>query len=622
MTAAGDRGAGPPAIESLAGGVSVSAAWPEGVAVSRRRLGNAIAALVALAVVGATYWRLYYGVDFTDESFYVAVPYRLVLGARPFVDETDVTQQTTALLVYPFVRAYDALAGTTGIVLFVRHLQFVLSLLVGAAVLASLRREAGGRLATLLALCTIAFVPFGIHSVSYDSLGSGLFTAGCFLGLLSLRRPASGRTRLAAGLAHGLAVFAYPPLAIPVAVCVAIRVALARGRRRVEALGSAPAALGLPAAAMAAVVASAGPGRVLADYRSSSRYLGQGGGLGKLTAIVSHEWTTLRWPIPLLGAVVLLAVAWRRRRPGAIPLLLALPVLAVPASRLASFTTSLEYVAHFGALGVVLVWLVWRRPGARLLFAAVWLPALAAGVTTAYSSANGAVNFGVGFLPAAIVTALLLVWAVEDALRPLPRLRRLRPLALAPAAVALGMMMVFGLDPVYRDSALSALSTRIDQGPYAGLVTTRRKAEFVEQIERDLSGVGAGCRIVFLKDFPAGYLLTRARPDTNGVWTAAVATRQTASYQAALLRYYRRRGFPDVVVVMRRIPYAAERSARLERDWASEPIMVALRVRRYRAEVVRRAYTVYRRASSTCRARGSRELAAKRSRSGEPAASP
>src|SRR5262249_47559117 len=51
---------------------------------------QAFALGAALVVVGVTYWRSWYGVDLTDESFYVVLPYRFATGARPFVDETTV----------------------------------------------------------------------------------------------------------------------------------------------------------------------------------------------------------------------------------------------------------------------------------------------------------------------------------------------------------------------------------------------------------------------------------------------------------------------------------------------------------------------------------------------------
>ena len=143
--------------------------------------------MVTLAVVGITYWRLWYGIDLTDESFYVVLPYRFVLGARPFVDETTVAQQA-GLLVFPFVWLYHLAAGVDGVVLYVRHLEFLMSLLVGAAIFVSLRGVLRSGAAALLLACTaVAFAPFDIHSLSYNTIGGGLFTAGCLLGYLSLR---------------------------------------------------------------------------------------------------------------------------------------------------------------------------------------------------------------------------------------------------------------------------------------------------------------------------------------------------------------------------------------------------------------------------------------------------
>jgi hypothetical protein len=37
------------------------------------------------------------------------------------------------------------------------------------------------------------------------------------------------------------------------------------------------------------------------------------------------------------------------------------------------------------------------------------LPALLAGITTGYTSSNGAVNVGIGFFPATIVTSVFLI---------------------------------------------------------------------------------------------------------------------------------------------------------------------------------------------------------------------
>jgi hypothetical protein len=79
-------------------------------------------------VVGATWCRLFIGVDHTDESLYIAMPYRLWLGDRPLIDEYSVVQ-FSAILLEPFVGAYVKLTGgTDGIILYFRHLYLVLNI--------------------------------------------------------------------------------------------------------------------------------------------------------------------------------------------------------------------------------------------------------------------------------------------------------------------------------------------------------------------------------------------------------------------------------------------------------------------------------------------------------------
>jgi hypothetical protein len=555
---------------------------------------NGAIAAIAVVVVAITYWRLWFGVDFTDESFYVAVPYRLALGAKPFVDETSVTQQTTAILLYPFVRVYYAVAGLTGIVLFVRHLQFLLSLFVAGAVYRSLRFFLDRRVALAIALSAVVFVPFTIRSLSYDSVGSALLTAGCFLGVRPLVDQRARGSRLGSAVCLGLAAFAYPPLLIPVAVCVAIRIALARGHRLREGLEHGAVALGLPALGLAGLAASAGLSTVVADYRHSSEFLGQAGGVGKLRLIVHQTERTLPHWWLLLPVVLFLWLSWRYRRGAAVLALAVLPLLVLP-PRVGFFTTSLEFVAHLGWLAPALFVLVRGRPGAKLLFLVVWIPSFVAGATTAYSSANGAVNFGVGGFPAAIVATVFLVWAFEDAVGRVDR----RVFALAPAMIVLGLLVWSDTIPVYRDSNLSALSVRVQSGPYAGLATTPWKRTWIDVLQRDLERYESGCTILFFDDFPAGYLLSEARPDTNGAWVATVAPQLQAPYQDELLRYYRGRGYPDVVVLMRRIPYT-HATGRSDYYPASDPLLRAIRSPAYRLALWRRPYAIYRRASAPC----------------------
>ena len=65
------------------------------------RLPTLLAVLVGLVVVGFVWNRYLYGTELTDESFSIALPYRFVLGDRPFVEEVSI-QQTSGILLLPF----------------------------------------------------------------------------------------------------------------------------------------------------------------------------------------------------------------------------------------------------------------------------------------------------------------------------------------------------------------------------------------------------------------------------------------------------------------------------------------------------------------------------------------
>ncbi len=517
------------------------------------------------------------------------------------MDETTVAQQA-GLLVFPFVWLYQLAAGVDGVVLFVRHLQFVLSLLVGTAIFVSLRSVLRSGAAALLLACTaVAFVPFDIHSLSYNTIGGGLFTVGCLLGYLSLRPRTTVAWLVVAGVCCGLAVFAYPSLVVAVVACFGLRLALEPSRWRREVVGFGVPALVVGCAAMGAVVGVAGLHDVVSGYHRSSDYLGHSGGIGKVGDVFGHEWSTLHFWYLVLPALVLLGVLWHVRRRLAPLVLVALPLLVLPGSLYNSFdsptyTATLEYVSHYGALALPLLVFVWPRAEARRLFAAVWLPALVAGFATAYSSTNGGVNFGIGFFPATLVTTAFLIWAIQDSLaatRAAPR-----PVVW-PAVIVPALLVALG-GAVYRDGPISNLTTAASSGPYAGIRTSLNKELFLEQFRRDLARIGPHCRIAFFRDFPAGYLLAAKRGDTNSAWIATVAPGKTEAYQRTLIRYWESHGFPDVAVLVKRIPYDARKLARKEHYRTNTPLYALVHSPMYRPLSTHYNYVTYARRGTTC----------------------
>src|SRR5690349_20926287 len=77
-----------------------------------------VIAVIAFAVM---FWRIRRGVDVTDEGYYAALPARIVMGDRPYVEELNLGINA-GLLSYPFVKLHYWIRGFTGIFLFLRIL--------------------------------------------------------------------------------------------------------------------------------------------------------------------------------------------------------------------------------------------------------------------------------------------------------------------------------------------------------------------------------------------------------------------------------------------------------------------------------------------------------------------
>jgi hypothetical protein len=72
---------------------------------------------------------MYFSYAFSDEAYYLAIPYSFTLGVRPFFDEPSI-YQLAAFFTQPLIELYVAITGSSaGLVLFGRHLYFASSIL-------------------------------------------------------------------------------------------------------------------------------------------------------------------------------------------------------------------------------------------------------------------------------------------------------------------------------------------------------------------------------------------------------------------------------------------------------------------------------------------------------------
>jgi hypothetical protein len=542
-----------------------------------------------------TYARLFFGIDFTDDSFYTAVPYRFATGARPLIDETNLAQQTSGLLLYPFVKVYLAVFGLHGIMLFARHLDFVFSCLVAMCIFFGLRSTLSDVwVRATIASTAVAFVPFGIHNLSYNRFGSGFLTAALFLGLAWLST-GNGPYLAASGVLHGLAVFAYPPLAFAVA-CFFVAGYVASRPPSLRALRVGFLACG--PFVLATIVFFTHRGlSTTSDLLTQTRdFGGQGGGIGKVRDIAAYALAafTLKYIVVLVLVVALALYKWKREY--LFIVFLAVPLLAVPLGNLHRYPASNQFATNFALFGPLVFLLVRHQSPARRVLGLVWLPSAVAGGLTAYSSANGGLNIAIGFFPASIATAVLLILAIRSRGGLLP---------LVPAAALVALCVGLQYASVYRDAPIRSLDARVRGGAYAGLFTTPQKHAYLKAIERDLHvASGPACRILFYDTFPAGYLLDHGEGLTNATWMLDVPASKRVRYQELLTTYYHERQVvPDIVVRVSDVPLGNKDG--LERAYSKrEPLELMFTPPRYVVFKERPSYRILRRATTACANRG------------------
>ncbi len=516
----------------------------------------AIALSVVLAVLLVTWHRLFFGVDFTDEAFYLALSYRFALGDIPIKDEQNLAQ-FAGVLAMPFIRLFLYFKGSTdGIFLFSRHLHLAFTMLVGLSVFVAIQRTLRWPLALMVSAICVAFVPFNIHGLSYNTMGCGLLTMGLFLGMINHDRGSASRwAYFFSGLSHCLAILVYPPLLVP--VCVYAGVILFNSNyQRVQRLSYVCGGL-LAAMIPLMLILQAGLGSIgpMAEYLRSMGV--QGGGWKKLADVIVNFWRQS----PHVGAIVMgMAILgiwhcfhprWMRFILPFLPLLLFLYTLSAKRGSL-TYIEAHYLVIAVGLFGPFVYRFVAQDEFGRNLFRLIWWPSFIGGIVTAWSSGNGAMNGAIGMFPAAVVSILLMIRALQlmpGCTRSLG-VTQFGMMMCTPMLVLLPLL-IGGSFYVYGESSTltSVLTERVAAGPYRGIKTTINKNSFINNFSNDLVPlVLPSDTVLFFSDFPAGYLFANVHPATNSVWLSTLGP--VATSLTHTMNYYQRNGIKPNLVFM------------------------------------------------------------------------
>jgi len=479
-----------------------------------QRFASFVAWTFGVAVVLGLWHRFHYAAELTDESFSVALPYRFVLGDRPFVDEVNVAQ-TAGLVIFPFVWLYVKLTGgSAGLVLFCRGLHLVVKGVAALAVHSAARRWVSPPSAIACAVVAFGFVPHSIPNAGYNVLGSTLLLAGGFAAAAGISRERPDDTELfLGGLASGLATFAYPTIA-PAPVLAALLVLVCAPTSRFRAMGVFVLGGIASFLLVSPALAFGGVAGVKETMRFTTEMVPRGA--SKLTAI----YVALKGGAPELlvyGSLALVAVRLVGSR---FLTALVVPVVVAAAAlwfrkEAGTYKAGLDLVTFTGLLAPAMVFAV---SADRVLLRAgvlIALPSMVAGFATAWGSSNGPESACLGLWPAAVLVVVLAVAALE-------RAHAERLWTMAPAVLFTAILVLRTYEFVYRDAPLEALTTRITSGPFRGIHTTASRAGQLAELERVTRAHDReGGRLLVLYEQPGVSLFSRMRPGSNTVWPVA-----------------------------------------------------------------------------------------------------
>ncbi len=456
-----------------------------------------------------TYLRIYFGTDVSDEAYYVACALLTAIGGKPYTNDMYF-QQNASLLYEPIVFIYNRIIGTTGVILFVRHLYFILAMGCSTSFYCLFRRLIKSDQAAIVSLLPITFIFGVLPSLSYNTISSLCFGMGMALtinGLLSKKfyLQAWGSVSLA------LATFAYPSFGF--GAFLFLLTGLAWSWRTDKAIFKS---LFISAIICAFVfgglwtltLSRFGYQNLLDSIQLTRDFGAMGNPMTKLHQAfdIFRLYCPPTWCLGLIlvgiFGISLFALNWL----WAMPLIGLSFLLTSPVSPEA--LPSHVFLSMICLLGLPSI-LLGRRNWDRnfIVSFSIVVPSVLMAFLVGWTSANTAYTTA---LTSQFAVIAILFLGVAKAPRSLTFL----------AMVFLhGPLLFWNYKHVYRDNPIGELTMMMQSGPYAGLLTTAERKQVLTEVESDINEMKKKANsILFYDYFPAGYLFSNLRPATRSVY--------------------------------------------------------------------------------------------------------
>lgn len=520
----------------------------------------------AIALVAASFFvRAFYGFDWSDECYNLALPYRFALGSRAFIDSWD-ADQTYALLLAPVLWLYRLVVGNMdGILLFMRLLFVLVQTAVSLLVYRVMLKLCGSRTVALVAaaIC-LSFAPYSISSFSYYTLSCLLMIVAAMLVIsLYLTESTARITVLStlAGVTYACACVAFPCC---IAVLPSFILLLCAVRPRVKKQEGSQKTL-----------------RALAFFLSGFLFIGilvcgylfVTVGLDEISKNISYLfYDPDHKPVMIVDKIFhfirdyynLMAVALMQLFFLAILFLFKYVKLDVGVKYIFAFlirvcmplcivaniiiiliepVSSSPFIVKINQIQVCAgLWplvLFANKPSRKnaIVMLSLYVPANL--MCLAFYLSN---SKGINEAPCTLILAVLSICPMlYEYYVPLIQMLKKKPKKnmayllqaglIILAVFVIGSSSILRVETVYRDSSLSKLTVQMQSGPAKGIYTTPTAAANYEGIVADISAsVPKNSTVLFTGLLPFGYLCTDQPPAAPSLWRTQFDSDRLASY--------------------------------------------------------------------------------------------
>jgi len=157
--------------------------------------------------------RLFFGIDFSDESQYVAQAINPLINGTFFGEDLFI-QQIIYIFLVPLTKLYVWIWGASGSFLFLRFLYLILVTTSGYLIYSYSRKACGDRLSYYMGAGLLSFIPFSIPSISYNTITYSFLPLILVYNFFYENK--TRLTNLFFAFLITILLFSYPPIILPI----------------------------------------------------------------------------------------------------------------------------------------------------------------------------------------------------------------------------------------------------------------------------------------------------------------------------------------------------------------------------------------------------------------------